>query len=778
VFFVPIKAKPHHLCSRIYFDLELNLFIRWVFGYIKNKFKRKELAMETINKHQQHNKAQEENHMAHNKAQEENHMAHNKAQEEDQMDHKNPQEENQMDHKNDQAENHKAHKNDQEENHKAHKNHNGNQSSHHNHHEMMIKDFKRRFFVSLVVTVPLLVLSPMIQEWTGISIIFAGSNYILFGLASFVYFYGGWPFLKGLIEELKEKRPGMMTLIAMAISVAYIYSTATVFGLSGNDFFWELATLIDIMLLGHWIEMRSVLSASNALEELAELMPNTAHLIKDGETIDVEINQLKKEDIILIKPGEKIPADGIIVKGSSSINQSMLTGESKPVEKTKGDKVIGGSINNDGSLEVEVQGTGEDSYLSKVIDLVKSAQESKSKTQNLADKAAFWLTIVALTAGFTTLIVWYLITKDFTFAIARMATVMVITCPHALGLAIPLVVAASTAQSAKNGLLIKNRTQFENSRKIDTLVFDKTGTLTYGEFGVNFIEIFVDNYSEEEVIEVAATLESNSEHPIATGIIEKQKELGLSSLDMEDFEAIKGKGVKGRIDGKDAMVVSPGYLKESNIEVPRDLPAHDVSTNVFLLVDGKLIAAIGLSDKIREESYNAIKRLKKEGIKTWMLTGDNESTAKQVSDELGLDGYFAEVLPDQKQEKIKDLQSQGSFVAMTGDGVNDAPALAQADVGIAVGSGTDVAAETADIVLVNSNPEDVVALIDFGKATYRKMRQNLIWATGYNVIAIPLAAGVLSGVGIVISPAIGAILMSLSTIIVAINAKLLKLEKS
>jgi Cu2+-exporting ATPase len=340
------------------------------------------------------------------------------------------------------------------------------------------------------------------------------------------------------------------------------------------------------------------------------------------------------------------------------------------------------------------------------------------------------------------------------------------------------VVAASTAQSAKNGLLIKNRTQFENSRKIDTLVFDKTGTLTYGEFGVNFIEIFDDKYSEEEVIEVAATLESNSEHPIATGIIEKQKELGLSSLDMEDFEAIKGKGVKGRIDGKDTMVVSPGYLKENNIEVPRDLPAHDVSTNVFLLLEGKLIAAIGLSDRIREESYNAIKRLKEEGIKTWMLTGDNENTAKQVSEELGLDGYFAEVLPDEKQDKIKELQSQGNFVAMTGDGVNDAPALAQADVGIAVGSGTDVAAETADIVLVNSNPEDVVALIDFGKATYRKMRQNLVWATGYNVIAIPLAAGVLSGVGIVISPAIGAILMSLSTIIVAINAKLLKLEKS
>lgn len=705
------------------------------------------------------------------------HQKHNHQEEGSMEDQHHPHEENYLEnqhhlHEGDHMESQHSHN----ENNLENENHD-NRKHHHNHHEMMINDFKRRFFVSLVVTVPLLILSPMIQEWTNISISFLGSNYILFGLASFVYFYGGWPFLKGLIDELKEKKPGMMTLIAMAISVAYIYSTATVFGLSGNDFFWELATLIDIMLLGHWIEMRSVLSASNALEELAELMPNTAHLIKEGETIDVEINQLKKEDIILIKPGEKIPADGIIVKGSSSINQSMLTGESKPVEKVKGDKVIGGSINNDGSLEVEVQGTGEDSYLSKVIDLVRSAQESKSKTQNLADKAAFWLTIVALTAGFTTLIVWYLITKDFTFAIARMATVMVITCPHALGLAIPLVVAASTAQSAKNGLLIKNRTQFENSRKIDTLVFDKTGTLTYGEFGVNFIEIFDDEYNQEDVIEVAATLESNSEHPIATGIIEKQKELGLSSLDMEDFEAIKGKGVKGRIDGKDAMVVSPGYLKEHNIEVPRDLPAHDVSTNVFLLVDGILIAAIGLSDRIREESYNAIKRLKEEGIKTWMLTGDNESTAKQVSEELGLDGYFAEVLPDEKQEKIKELQSQGNFVAMTGDGVNDAPALAQADVGIAVGSGTDIAAETADIVLVNSNPEDVVALIDFGKATYRKMRQNLIWATGYNVLAIPLAAGVLSGVGIVISPAIGAILMSLSTIIVAINAKLLKLDK-
>lgn len=428
-------------------------------------------------------------------------------------------------------------------------------------------------------------------------------------------------------------------------------------------------------------------------------------------------------------------------------------------------------------VEVEVKNIGKDSYLSKVIDMVEKAQQSKSKTQHLADKAAFWLTIIALTVGFATLFVWYNITGDFAFAIARMATVMVITCPHALGLATPLVVATSTAQSAKNGLLIRNRTQFENSRKVDTVIFDKTGTLTHGEFGVNFIEIFDDSYTEDKIIEFAATLENNSEHPIATGIIKKQEEMGLSTLDMEDFKAIQGKGVEGTIDGKDVMVVSPGYLRENNIKVPRDLPEHGVSTDVFLIIDDKLIAAIGLSDKIREESYNAIKRLKEEGIKTWMLTGDNQKTAKQVSEELGLDGYFAEVLPEQKQEKIKELQSEGRLVAMTGDGVNDAPALAQADVGIAIGSGTDVAAETADIILVNSNPGDVVSLIDFGKSTYKKMIQNLIWATGYNVFAIPLAAGVLSGIGIVISPAVGAVLMSLSTIIVAINAKLLKLDR-
>ncbi|HZJ68986.1 MAG TPA: heavy metal translocating P-type ATPase, partial [Candidatus Eisenbacteria bacterium] len=514
---------------------------------------------------------------------------------------------------------------------------------------MMIQDFKKRFFISLIVTIPILILSPMIQEWTNIEIVFRGSKYILFALATFIFFYGGWPFLIGLKDELQDKSPGMMTLIAMAITVSYLYSTAVVFGLQGNDFFWELATLIVIMLLGHWIEMRAVLSASSALEKLAELMPNTAHLFKDGELVEVDLSELSPKDKILIKPGEKIPADGIIVKGNSYINESLLTGESKPVEKKEGDKLIGGSINGDGSIEVIVEDLGEDSYLSKVIDMVKKAQASKSKTQNLADRAAFWLTIIALTVGFITLFVWFILSGDFSFALGRMVTVMVITCPHALGLAMPLVVATSTAQSAKNGLLIRNRTQFENSRKIDTVVFDKTGTLTHGQFGVNFIKVLDDNYSEDNIIEYAATLESNSEHPIATGIIKEKEKRDLSTLEISDFQAIQGKGVKGNIDGKSVLVVSPGYLRENNFKVPQDLPEHGVSTDVFLIIDDKLVGAIGLSDKIRAESYNAIKRLKAEGIKTWMLTGDNEQTAKQVSEELGLDGYFAEVLPEQKQ---------------------------------------------------------------------------------------------------------------------------------
>jgi Cu2+-exporting ATPase len=679
-------------------------------------------------------------------------------------------------HDNNEKHEHRQHEHEKEKNNQKHSQHEHKNHDHSEHHEMMIKDFKKRFYISLIVTIPIILLSPMIQQWFNFQVNIPGSKYILFILSTFIFIYGGWPFLTGFKDEMKSKSPGMMTLIAMAIAVAYFYSTAVVFGLEGDYFFWELATLIVIMLLGHWIEMRSILNASNALQKLAELMPNEAHLINNGEVKEISIQELIAGDKVLIKPGEKIPADGVIEKGSSYINEAMLTGESKPVEKETGDEVIGGSINGDGSLEVTIENTGEDSYLSKVIELVRKAQEGKSNTQLLADKAAFWLTIVALTVGFVTLAGWLIAGESFTFAIARMATVMVITCPHALGLAIPLVVATSTAQSAKNGLLIRNRTAFENARKITTVVFDKTGTLTKGIFGVNEIIITEDSYSEKDTITLAAALEQNSEHPIATGILEKAKEMNINIPEIHSFEAIKGKGVQGIVNEEEVKVVSPGFLEENSIKIPDEIE-ESTYTTVFLLVKDQLIAAISLADEIRTESKNAISKLKKDGIKCWMLTGDNKQIAKKVSEELGLDGYFAEVLPHEKQEKIKELQGQNEFVAMTGDGVNDAPALAQADVGIAIGSGTDVAAETADIILVNSNPQDVTSLIMFGKATYKKMIQNLAWATGYNVFAIPLAAGIFINMGIIISPAVGAVLMSLSTIIVAINAKTLKVTK-
>ncbi len=639
----------------------------------------------------------------------------------------------------------------------------------------MMSKFKKRFIVSLILTIPVLVLSPLIQQLLGVEIVFRGSNYILLIISSFIFFYGGWPFLKGLYTELKDRSPGMMTLIAVAISVAYFYSSAVLLGLRGKFFFWELATLIDVMLLGHYIEMKSVIGASTALEKLAELMPNIAHRKKDGETEDVELNKIEKDDILLIKPGEKIPSDGVIVQGKSYINESMLTGESKPVQKKKGDKVIGGSINGDGSLEIKVEKTGEDSYLSKVINLVSKAQESKSKTQHLADRAAFYLTIIALSVGITTLLSWILYGKSFVFSIERMATVMVITCPHALGLAIPLVVAISTTLSAKNGLLIRNRTPFETSRKITTVVFDKTGTLTKGTFGVSEIKSVNKKYDKEKLLQLAASLEQGSEHPIAKGILEKAEKMDVKRLKVTHFENIKGEGVRGKVQNKEMKIVSPGYLKTNKISIPKELESKEVQdTEVFVVITDNVVGSITLSDEIRKESYDTIKQLKKEDVKCWMLTGDVEGTAKKVSEELHLDGYFAEVLPDEKQDKIKELQERGEFVAMTGDGVNDAPALAQADVGIAIGSGTDIAAETADIVLVNSNPKGVIQLIKFGEATHKKMIQNLFWATGYNIIAIPLAAGILHNQGILISPAVGAALMSVSTIIVAINAKLLQ----
>ena len=565
------------------------------------------------------------------------------------------------------------------------------------HHRMMIRDFRKRFFVSIVITIPMLILSPTIQEWLNFQLTFPGKDYILLGLAVVIFFYGGKPFLKGLIDEIKDRSIGMMTLIALAISVAFFYSSAVVLGLEGRPFFWELATLIDVMLLGHWIEMRSVLGASRALEELARLMPSEAHLVKNGEVVDVELKELEKGDIVLIKPGEKIPSDGVITEGSSSIDESMLTGESIPVEKEEGDELIGGSVNGDGSLKMRVKNTGEDSYLSKVIELVRNAQAAKSKTQRLADTAALWLTVIAISVGLITLISWLIIRQDVQFAIERMATVMVITCPHALGLAIPLVVAVSTTLSAKNGLLIRNRTAFEQSRKITAVVFDKTGTLTRGKFGVNKIQSFDENYDENKIISLAAALESRSEHPLAKGITAYAEANDLDIPESSEFEAIKGMGILGKVEGTPVKAVGPNYLKDKGIEIPEDLEKDPIDTLTFVLVEeDHLVGTISLSDTIRDESYSAIKELQKDEIKCWMLTGDNEEVAKKVSDALGMDGYFAEVLPDQKLDKIKELQSEGEFVAMTGDGINDAPALAQADVGIAIGSGTDVAAETAD----------------------------------------------------------------------------------
>ncbi len=645
---------------------------------------------------------------------------------------------------------------------------------HHDHHAHMIEDFKKRFWVSLALTLPILLLSPMIQSWLGVDWAFPGDSYVLFGLSSFIFFYGGWPFLTGMVDELKDKSPGMMTLIAIAIVVAYAYSTAVVFGLEGKTFFWELATLIDVMLVGHWIEMRSVMGASRALEKLAELMPDEAHLVHDDHMMDIPVSDLKKGDIILIKPGEKIPADGTIIEGSSNLNESMLTGESKPVSKSKDDQVIGGSVNGKGSLKVEVAGTGEEGYLSKVISMVREAQGKKSKTQKLADKAAFWLTIISLSVGFGTLTVWLLLGKEFSFALERMVTVMVIACPHALGLAIPLVTAISTALSAQNGLLIRNRTAFESARKIDTIVFDKTGTLTTGEFGVNRVISLKEDLDQTDVLRLASALEASSEHPIAEGIMAKAKENKLEVPDTQSFLSITGKGVEAIVEGQAVKVVSPGYLKDKGITIPEQAQNDGSETIVFVLLEEELAGFIALADQIRSESKSTIQILHDNEIKTVMLTGDNAAVAQKVSQELGMDDFFAEVLPDQKLDKIKELQEKGAFVAMTGDGVNDAPALAQADVGVAVGSGTDVAAETADIILVNSNPKDISNLILFGKATYKKMIQNLVWATAYNVIAIPLAAGVLYQWGVMISPAIGAAFMSLSTVIVAINAQLLK----
>ena len=643
------------------------------------------------------------------------------------------------------------------------------------HHQHMLDDLRRRFWVCLILTIPILLLSPMIQEWTGLTVLaFPGSEYVLLALSAFVYLWGGWPFLSGAVPEVARLKPAMMTLVAVAISAAFFYSMAVVFGVEGDIFFWELATLVDIMLLGHWLEMRSVLGTSRALEELARLMPDEAHLLQqDGAVVDVPLSQLVVGDRVLVKPGGKIPIDGQVVAGDSSINESMLTGESTPVAKTIGSEVIGGSINGEGSLEVVVAKTGADTYLSQVIALVSAAQEAKSHSQDLADRAAFWLTLVALSVGVVTLVVWLLLGSGFEFALGRSITVMVIACPHALGLAIPLVVAVSTGLAAGQGFLIRDRTAFEGARAVDAVVFDKTGTLTEGRFGVAGIWTTSD-LTEQEVLHLAATLEQRSEHPVAQGIVREAESRGRKAAEVESFSAIPGKGVEARVDGRWVRVVSPGYLREQGLAVP-DLPLGDRPvTVVYVVVEERVVGAVGLADVTRHESKEAIEGLRKLGIRTIMLTGDNEQVAAWVAGELGLDEYHAGVLPERKAATVRDIQERGLTVAMVGDGVNDAPALVQADVGIAIGAGTDVAIESADIVLVKNDPRSVLDLLSLTQATWRKMVQNLIWGTGYNVVAIPLAAGVLAWAGVILSPAIGAALMSASTIIVAVNARLLR----
>ncbi len=655
-----------------------------------------------------------------------------------------------------------------------HNDHKGYSHDHGNHHKHMAKDFKRRFFISIFISIPVLILSSTIQSWFGFEIDFTGRSYIVFGLASILFFYGGWPFLTGFAKELKKKQPGMMTLIALAITVAYLYSTAIVFGLSGQPFFWELATLIVIMLGGHWLEMKSVMRATGALDKLMELMPDNAHRISDSGTKEIKTIEIQEGDKLLIKPGEKIPADGIIYEGSSSVDESVISGESKPVEKAKDDEVVGGSVNGRGSLKIIVKNTSENSFLSKVADMVQKASKEKSKTQHLGDRAAFWLTIIAITVGFTTLAVWLIVGREFNFALTRMVTVMVIACPHALGLAIPLVVAISTSVSAKNGLLIRNRTSFENSRRINAVVFDKTGTLTLGKYGVSRYDTLNSNNTKQDILAIAAALEKESEHPIAQGIVIKAEEESLDIPNAENVENLTGEGIRGKVKNKDIKIVSPTYLDKNNIEIDEKIDPDETETVVYVLIDDKVAGYIALSDKLRDSAKDAVDKLKNLGIDCYILTGDNETVTKSIAGKLNLDGYFANVMPDKKQEKIKELQNEGKYVAMVGDGVNDAPALAQADVGIAIGSGTDVAAETADIILVDSNPADVFKLINFGKATYKKMIQNLIYATAYNVVAIPLGAGVLFWAGIMINPAIGAVLMSLSTVAVAINAQFLR----
>lgn len=677
-------------------------------------------------------------------------------------------------------ENHDNHNNHS--NHNDHDNH-GNGHDHSDHAAM----FRRKFFVSLLFGIPILIFSPMMGEELFFTFTFPGSEWLVAILGTILFFYGGMPFLQGARDELKEKKPAMMTLVSLGISVSYFYSmyafvsnTILKRSILIMDFFWELASLILIMLLGHWIEMNAVENAGSALQRMAELLPNSALLVQpDGSTKDVPLPQIAVGDMVQVLPGERIPTDGKILTGVTYVNESMVTGESRDVEKKVGDTLIGGSINGSGTLTIEVTGTGESGYLSQVMDLVSAAQQDKSRAESLSDRVAGLLFYFAVFVGVVAFIVWMILGRGVDFSLERLVTVLVIACPHALGLAIPLVTARSTSIAAQNGLLIQNRQSLETARDVDAIVMDKTGTLTQGNFAVAEFTSFREDYSDQHVLKLMGALEEGSSHPLAVGILEKISALGLTPFTAENITNIAGAGIEGRIDGKNYKLVSAAYLKENNVsyDIQGFTALAGAGNSVsYLLEEGENIGIIGQGDQIKPESRNTIQQLKKLGIRPIMLTGDNEETAKLVGNELGITEIHAEARPEDKEKLVRELQEQGLTVMMVGDGVNDAPSLARADVGVAIGAGTDVAIDSADVILVKSDPSDILHFLELAKNTTRKMIQNLWWGAGYNIIAVPLAAGVLAKWGIILPPAVGAVLMSISTVIVAINAVTLRIR--
>jgi Cu2+-exporting ATPase len=656
----------------------------------------------------------------------------------------------------------------------------GNHGGHDKHEGHSPQMFKQKFWLSFVLTILVVLYSETIQKLLGFTPpAFPGSEWLAPVLGTFIFFYGGLVFLKGAKHELADRQPGMMTLISLAISVAFVYSLAVTLGLPGMDLWWELATLISVMLLGHWLEMASVSSAQGALNELAKLLPDTAELVADGGTKKVPVSELKVGDQVLVRPGASVPVDGMVERGRSDVNEAMITGESKPITKDAKSEVIGGTINGSGALTVRVTKTGGDTALAGIMKLVADAQSSKSKTQVVADRAARYLTLAAIIAALATLIGWSLFSdQEASFILQRVVTVLVIACPHALGLAIPLVTAISTTMAARNGLLVRQRMALESSRNVDVVLFDKTGTLTKGEQGV--VDVVAIGKDKKDLLRLAAAAEVESEHPIARAIVAHARQQKVSVPEASDFSALSGRGARAHVDGKTVYVGGPRLLEELKVELSGELAqaakiaGSEGKTVIYIIQDKKVSGAIMLADVIRDESKEAVSVLKDAGKRVAMLTGDARPVAEWVAKELGIEEYFAEVLPERKAETVKNLQGDGSRVAMVGDGVNDAPALVQADIGIAIGAGTDVAIEAAGIVLVGNDPRGVVKVLNLSKGTYQKMIQNLLWATGYNAIAIPLAAGVAAGAGFVLSPAVGAVLMSLSTIIVAVNAQLLR----